>query len=165
MKINYQFNEQYKKVLKESTDLTGKVENLIFEPKVKLIFENESGSTAQYEIYPEMIFWWVDDVAGKFGNKNIKEYDDDIMGLIYYINWNNDKMSIYYNDNSKGKIAIFEDNVSKEEIYEEFRNLSKSLHKEMEMINPIVKKSKEWVDYHAVNRRADSMSKNKEDKV
>lgn len=151
MKINYKFDDEYKKNLQKLSELDRKFEYLVGEPKGNLTFRDKLYSTVEYEIDPEMLFWWIDRVTGQFENETFEEYDEDIIGLPYHLIWNNDKMSIYFIDDSKGKIKIFEADISKKEVFEKFRDLSKSLQIEMEKINPLVKKSREWNSYYFVN--------------
>ncbi len=150
MEIKYKFNANYKKQLSSFKDIDSKFEYLVGEPKGNLIFENKKYSTSKYEIDPEMLFWWVDRVTGQFENENFKSYEEEIIGLPYNIMWKNNKISITFVDKSNGSINIFEEKISKKEIFEIFRDFSKMIQKQMEEINPLVKKSKNWNSYYFV---------------
>lgn len=150
MEISYQFDKQYKKSLQSLRRLNRKSEDLISWPKGNLIFRSNATSTTEHNIDPDMFFWWLDRVIGQFENEIFEEYREDILGLPFYLNWKNNRLSITFIDDLKGETEIFNADISKKEVFEKFRDLSKSLQVEMEKINPLVKKSKEWNSYYFV---------------
>lgn len=148
MKINYFFKKQYIEALRNTNEIF-RLESVIDEPHGNLVFESLQSSTKDIEIEPEMFFWWLDRVTGQFKNEEFQEYDEDISGLIYHLNWKADIVTVYYNELNEKKV-IFKDNIKRTELTALFQKLSKDLQKEIEDINPLICKTKTWNSYYFV---------------
>ena len=149
MKIKYIFNQKYlDKLTKAKTEK--EFDDLLSWPDGNLIFEDGIKTTSEYEINPDIFYWWLDHVTDQFEHKVTNEYEEDIFGLMLYVHWKNDSLTIY-SWKTDDKKSIFEARVSKKDILQAFINLAKEVQGAVEKINPLVLKQPIWNNYYFVN--------------